>query len=80
MLKAGQRPKHPMQVMAVGVEEYPVRFTVARAFADKLEVGDLVAFLGHPRERSSLWAKTWRVVRVDKHTDDTRKVYVVEAT
>ena len=82
MLKAGQTPKsHPrFEVAALGVEEYPPRFLVAAAFANTLKEGDVVDFFTYGDNTSPLWAKTWRVAKVVKHTEDTRMVYVVEVT
>ena len=68
----------PMKVVAVGVEDYPPRFTVARPFADNLRPSDVVTFKPHKSEASPLWSKTWRIVRVEKHMDDTKKIYVAE--
>lgn len=78
VLKAGQQTKHPFQIMALGVEDYPPRFTVASGFATSLRAGDLVFFTSSANDFGPLWAKTWRVAKVEKHTEDTKKVYVEE--
>ena len=81
MLKAGQRPKQVLLVAAIGVQEHPTRFAVSRPFADRLKAGDFVQFIPQlTSPPSSLWAKTWRVVRVGEHAEDSRMVFVDEVS
>lgn len=82
MLKSGTN--RPMEIVALGVEQHPPRFTVAQAFADNLRIGDLVRFKPVESEclvSLHLWSQVWRVSSVEgkgKRTD-VRKVYVTEA-
>lgn len=79
VLKAGRRPKRKLLVAAQGMREHPARFVVARPFADSLKPGDYVEFIPQLEAKPSpLWAKTWRVVRVSEHADDSRMVLVDE--